>query len=92
MLCDRWRRFVPVVPPSVEGRTVCADCLAAWDALPVKPESVEEFGVCPVCGGEVLLSGGLVAGHGMWVRTRVGMQVLPEPCAGKGMAPWGEGL
>lgn len=92
MLCGRWRRFVPVVPPSTEGRTVCADCLAAWEALPVKPEPVEEFGSCPACGGEVVLVDGLIAGHGMWVRTRAGLQVLPEPCSGEGMTPVGEGL
>ena len=91
MVCGRWRRFVPAVPPVPEGRTVCAACLAGWEALPVKPEVVEQFGECPVCGGEVTLTGGLVGEHGMWVRTRTGVQVLPEPCCGEGMLPAGEG-
>jgi hypothetical protein len=72
--------FVPAAQP-VDPDPVCPDCaVVMW----------LRFGVCLACGAMVKLVDGMVGGHGVAVRTRDGVEVLPEPCAGKGMAPEGE--
>ncbi|WP_213004833.1 hypothetical protein [Paractinoplanes toevensis] len=52
-----------------------------------RPVGVPEEGCCPVCHGEVALTGGLVTAHGAWRMGRHGPRVTGEPCSGEGMAP-----
>jgi hypothetical protein len=82
MLCGlklvktRHAGFVPAMQP-VDPDPFCARCVIEMWSL---------FGNCPVCGALVELVDRLVGGHGMAVRTRDGVAVLPEPCAGMGVA------
>lgn len=66
-------------PEKVDGLHV--PCLDAWRALP----RVE----CPVCGGEVLVDGGKVAEHGVWVVRAAGLEETGERCLGGGAAVGG---
>lgn len=65
-------------------------------AQPERPDGIHhrcatlaagQHGVCPVCGGDIALDGGVLAAHGVWRVGLDGVERTDEPCAGAGQAP-----
>ncbi|GGN39712.1 hypothetical protein FHR83_006657 [Actinoplanes campanulatus] len=75
---NRQDGFVPVIQPDeppAGAHARCLELLADW------------HGMCPMCGGDIALEAGRVAPHGVWVRTRDGVERSETPCPGAGQVP-----
>jgi hypothetical protein len=87
MLCGRRVGHIPVPQPQ-RPKNVHRDCLEAMYGQGERaPSRDEDFGVCPVCGGEAAVFGGRLQRHGAW-RVRGGeVYVSMDRCLGEGEPP-----
>jgi ribosomal protein S27AE len=86
----RQTAFIPadqqdgIVPRNLCGR--CAEAMAAGGLEPAR--SPEAEGVCPQCGGDVLLDAdGRISGHNAWIVQRGVLVVSDRLCEGAGEWP-----